>query len=105
MPSFGMYTVEATVIRWLKPAGASVEAGEAVLELETEKALADVAAPVGGVLHPVVEPGAVVKVESLLGYILAVGESPPAEASPRGRITSTVVPAAAAPARPEDGGV
>ena len=45
MPSFGMYTAEGTVIQWLRPSGAAVEAGEPVLELETEKALAEVTAP------------------------------------------------------------
>jgi pyruvate dehydrogenase E2 component (dihydrolipoamide acetyltransferase) len=77
MPSFGMYTVEGTVARWLKPSGAHVEAGEPVLEIETEKALADVQAPESGILHRVAEPGALVRVEELLGYVLAPGEAPP----------------------------
>lgn len=77
MPSFGMYTAEGTVVRWLKPAGAPVEAGEAVVELETEKALVEVTSPESGILHPVAEPGALVEVESLLGYVLAPGEPPP----------------------------
>lgn len=77
MPSFGMYTAEATVLRWLKPSGASVEAGEPVLELETEKALAEVTAPQKGILHHVVEPGTLVLVEALLGYVLSPGEAPP----------------------------
>jgi pyruvate dehydrogenase E2 component (dihydrolipoyllysine-residue acetyltransferase) len=77
MPSFGMYTAEGTVVRWLKPAGARVEAGEAVVELETEKALVEVTSPESGILHPVAEPGAMVEVESLLGYVLAPGEPPP----------------------------
>jgi pyruvate dehydrogenase E2 component (dihydrolipoamide acetyltransferase) len=82
MPSFGMYTLEGTVVRWLKPSGAAVAASEAVLELETEKALADVVAPESGILHHVVAPGSLVQVESLLGYILAPGEQPPANDPP-----------------------
>jgi pyruvate/2-oxoglutarate dehydrogenase complex dihydrolipoamide acyltransferase (E2) component len=77
MPSLGMYTAEGTVVRWLKPSGATVAAGEPVLELETEKALADVTAPEAGILYHVVQPGAIVQVESLLGFVLAPGESAP----------------------------
>jgi pyruvate dehydrogenase E2 component (dihydrolipoamide acetyltransferase) len=84
MPSFGMYTVEGTVVRWLKPPGARVEAGEPVLELETEKALAEVTAPESGILHPVAEPGELVRVEALLGYVLAPGESPPTQVATPG---------------------
>jgi pyruvate dehydrogenase E2 component (dihydrolipoamide acetyltransferase) len=77
MPSFGMYTVEGTVVRWLKPSGAAIEAGEPVLEIETDKALADVVAPEAGLLHHLAEPGEVVQVESLLGYVLEPGENVP----------------------------
>jgi pyruvate dehydrogenase E2 component (dihydrolipoamide acetyltransferase) len=77
MPSFGMYTVEGTLVSWRKPNGAAVEAGEVVLEIETEKALQEVSAPVAGVLHHVLDEGAQLQVESLIGYILAPGEAPP----------------------------
>jgi pyruvate dehydrogenase E2 component (dihydrolipoamide acetyltransferase) len=77
MPSFGMYTAEGTVVRWLKPSGAAIEAGEPVLEIETDKALADVVAPEAGILHHLAEPGEVVRVESLLGYVLEPGETAP----------------------------
>ena len=77
MPSFGMYTAEGTLLRWLQPSGASVEAGEPVAEMETEKALADVSAPASGILHHVATPGTLLQVESLLGYVLAPGEAPP----------------------------
>ena len=59
MPSFGMYTAEGTLVPWLKPPGAIVEAGEPVVEIETEKAVTEVAAPESGILHHVVEPGAI----------------------------------------------
>ena len=81
MPSFGMYTAEGTVAAWLKPSGAYVEAGDPVLEIETEKSTLEVLAPVSGFLHQVAGPGAQVEVESLVGYILAAGESAPLSAS------------------------
>ena len=78
MPSFSMYTVEGTVTQWLKPSGAAVAAGEPVLEIETEKAVAEVVAPAAGILFHVAEPGEIVQVEALLGYVLAPGEAAPA---------------------------
>lgn len=97
MPSLGMYTIEGEVTRWLVPDGAAVEEGQPVLELTTEKAVAEVAAPASGVLHWVLREGALVKVQGLLGYVLAPGEAPPtlsdAQAEPRGRTgTGTSAP-------------
>lgn len=40
----------ATVIRWLKAEGDAVAAGEPILEVEGEKAIEEIAAPVAGVL-------------------------------------------------------
>src|SRR4029453_18051295 len=77
MPSFGMYTAEGTLVSWRKPTGATVEAGEVVLEIETEKAVQEVGAPVDGVLHHVLAEGAQLQVETLIGYVLAPGEAPP----------------------------
>lgn len=81
MPSFGMYTAEGTVAAWLKPSGAYIEAGDPVLEIETEKSTLEVVAPVSGFLHQVAGQGAQIRVESLVGYILAAGESAPSPAS------------------------
>jgi pyruvate dehydrogenase E2 component (dihydrolipoamide acetyltransferase) len=81
MPSFGMYTAEGTLMQWLKPSGVFVSAGEPVAEIETEKALAEVTAPESGILHHVAGPGAILQIESVLGYILAQGETPPEPAA------------------------
>ena len=95
MPSFGMYTDEGTLVKWAKPAGAIVEAGEPVAEIETDKVSAEVAAPDSGVLHHVLEPGAILRVETLIGYVLAHGEAPPEQAEPRA--APVAPPASAAP--------
>jgi pyruvate dehydrogenase E2 component (dihydrolipoamide acetyltransferase) len=89
MPSFGMYTVEGTLTSWKKPTGTRVEAGEVVLEIETEKAVQELEAPVSGVLQHVLDPGARLQVESLIGYILAPGETPAVASS---RVTSAPAP-------------
>ncbi len=96
-----MYTAEGTLTAWRKASGAAVEAGEVVLEIETEKAVQDVEAPAGGVLHHVLAEGARLQVESLIGYILAPGEAVPGDAA--GAAVPRPAPAAAsAPAAPAD---
>jgi len=96
MPSFSMYTAEGTLVRWLRPSGASVGAGEPVAEMETDKVLADVSAPVSGILHHVAAPGTLLQVESLLGYVLASGEAAPAADVP---FTTPSTPVVGAPVR------
>ncbi|HEV2194384.1 MAG TPA: E3 binding domain-containing protein [Candidatus Acidoferrum sp.] len=78
MPSMGMYTEEGILTAWLRPAGARVEMGEAIVEVTTEKVTFEVPSPAAGILHHVAEPGASLCVEALMGYILAEGEAPPA---------------------------
>jgi 2-oxoglutarate dehydrogenase E2 component (dihydrolipoamide succinyltransferase) len=50
VPEMGESVVEATVVRWLKKEGERVSPGEAVVELETEKANFEVGAEKGGIL-------------------------------------------------------
>ena len=56
LPKAGMNMVEATVVAWLKAPGDRVEAGEPVVEIETDKVELQVAAPVSGVLKEVLVP-------------------------------------------------
>jgi pyruvate/2-oxoglutarate dehydrogenase complex dihydrolipoamide acyltransferase (E2) component len=78
----GMYTEEGVLSAWLRPAGARVEAGEAIVEITTEKVTFEVPSPAAGILHHVAEPGANLSVEALLGYVLAEGEALPSVAEP-----------------------
>src|SRR5712691_9541873 len=50
VPVLGESVVEATVGAWLKHEGEAVEAGESLVQLETEKVNVDVAADLAGVL-------------------------------------------------------
>ena len=99
MPSLGMYTDEATLLAWLRPAGSLVRAGEAIAEINTEKATHELVAPRDGILHPAVVAGTNLHVETLIGYVLAEGEPTP-PTSP-GVLGSTE----AAPARNQISGV
>ena len=55
VPELGESIVEATVIRWFKSEGESVNIGEALLELETEKANFEVAAEKQGVIKSILK--------------------------------------------------
>ncbi|MCF4100013.1 2-oxoglutarate dehydrogenase complex dihydrolipoyllysine-residue succinyltransferase [Maritalea mediterranea] len=84
VPSSGESVVEADVGEWFKKVGDSVEADEAVVELETDKAAMDVPAPQAGkIVEIVAETGETVEVGAVLARI-AVGEgaaSAPAQSS------------------------
>jgi len=99
MPTFGMYTVEATLVRWLVPAGARVEAGDSIVEIEAEKASYEVEAPASGIVHPTAVEGEGLQVEGLMGWILTEGEAPPGDGGAADPASS--LPAASAPAEPE----
>jgi pyruvate dehydrogenase E2 component (dihydrolipoamide acetyltransferase) len=73
-----MYTAEGKLIRWLRPTGTRVEAGEPVVEIETEKAIHELEAPASGIVYAVAQPEDMLPVETLIGYVLADGESAPA---------------------------
>ena len=92
MPSMGMYTEEGVLTAWLRPAGKQVAAGEPVAEITTEKATFEIPAPEAGILHPAAGVGTQLRVEAVMGYILAEGEAAPA---------STVQETATAPTRRE----
>ncbi len=77
MPSFGMFTAEGTLARWLVADGERVRRDEVILEIETEKSLNDVVAPADGVLRHSAAVGAHVREQGVLGYILAEGEALP----------------------------
>jgi pyruvate dehydrogenase E2 component (dihydrolipoyllysine-residue acetyltransferase) len=81
MPSMGMYTEEGVLTAWLRAAGAQVAAGEPVAEITTEKATFEIPAPETGILYPAVQVGTSLRVEVLMGYILADGEAAPVSAA------------------------
>jgi 2-oxoglutarate dehydrogenase E2 component (dihydrolipoamide succinyltransferase) len=70
VPNLGESIVEATVAEWLKQEGDSVEVGEAIVVLETEKVDLDVGAEKRGVLAKIVRAkGEDVQVGDVLGVI------------------------------------
>ena len=57
VPPLGESVTEATVASWLKSVGDFVEAGEPLVELETDKVTQEVPSPASGVLVEILPPG------------------------------------------------
>ena len=76
IPAVGYAMTEALLVRWLRQPGDAIEMGEAVAEIETDKASADLEAPAAGVLgRHRFEAGATVPVGVALAVVLEGGES------------------------------
>ncbi|HUB01813.1 MAG TPA: lipoyl domain-containing protein [Terriglobales bacterium] len=74
----GIPTTKASVLRWLKREGEPVLAGEAVVELETEKVSYELESPISGtVLKILAEESSQVPVGGKLCHIGQEGESTP----------------------------
>ena len=70
VPVLGESITEATVAKWLKKKGESIDADEPIVELETDKVNLEVPSPISGVLSEInVKDGQVVKVGAILGSI------------------------------------
>jgi pyruvate dehydrogenase E2 component (dihydrolipoamide acetyltransferase) len=80
MPKLGLTMEEATVVEWLIADGAAVDAGVAVMRIETDKVETEVEISAAGVLHHVGQVGEVYRCGVVIGYVLSPGEAPPAAA-------------------------
>ena len=70
VPALGESITEATVSKWLKKEGESIEADEPIVELETDKVNLEVPSPISGKLIKInSKDGTVVKVGALLGTL------------------------------------
>ena len=70
VPTLGESITEATVSKWLKKEGETVEADEAIVELETDKVNLEVPSPITGTLSEIsFKDGDTVEVGAVLGLI------------------------------------
>ena len=70
VPTLGESITEATVSKWLKKEGESVQADEAIVELETDKVNLEVPSPISGTLSEIsFRDGDTVEVGAVLGSI------------------------------------
>jgi 2-oxoglutarate dehydrogenase E2 component (dihydrolipoamide succinyltransferase) len=97
----GESITDATLLKWLKPDGSTVKAGDPVCELETDKATKEEFAPASGVLSIQVQPGTRVAIGAVIGSVDPAGtprSAPPARtAAAAGPASNSVAPAAAPP--------
>ena len=101
MPRLGWTMEEGTLVEWLKQDGDQVEVGDMVFAVESDKALNEVEALDAGILRIPPDspaPGSVLKVGTLLAYLLEPGEEMPTTAAPPmtpEQATATTAPAPA----------
>ena len=106
MPQLGLTMTEGTVGSWLKKVGDTVNVGDPLLEIATDKLTTEVASEAEGVLLAIVaNEGDEVPVQGVLGYIGQAGESVGADpaqtaAAPAAAPAQAAVPATAPLAAP-----
>ena len=98
MPKLSDTMLEGTLVKWRKNKGDSIEVGDILAEVETDKATMEMESFDEGVLKETyIEEGGVVKVGDKIALILADGESADAPAVPKAsEATKSAAPAAAA---------
>jgi 2-oxoglutarate dehydrogenase E2 component (dihydrolipoamide succinyltransferase) len=95
MPQLGETVVEGTVTKWYKKVGDSIQADEALFDVETDKISTEIPSPVAGVVSEIrVEAGVTAKVGMVLAVVAEAGKpvpvaavqaapaAPPVQASP-----------------------
>ena len=79
MPQLGETVSEGTIAAWHKQVGDSVEKGDMLIDVETDKVATEIEAPASGVLHSINVPeGDTVDVGTVLAVIAVDGEEIPA---------------------------
>src|SRR5262249_57771578 len=83
MPALEMAQDTGKLIAWRKKEGEPVTKGEALLEIETDKAVVEIEAPADGVLAGIkASEGTEIPVGQTIAWIVAPGERPPTERTP-----------------------
>jgi len=80
MPKLGYSMTEGKIIHWIKNEGEEVAAGEAILQIETDKVNYEIEAPESGILAKIlVKPEDVVPVGAPMAVIIEPGEPVPTQ--------------------------
>nr|WP_300047088.1 dihydrolipoamide acetyltransferase family protein [uncultured Nocardioides sp.] len=106
MPRLSDTMEEGVVLTWLKRPGDTVEAGETLVEIETDKAVMEFEAYESGVLSRVlVAEGERVAIGTVIAELLGPGETAPAHEEPSADepVPDRPAPDRPAPAAPESG--
>ena len=101
MPQMGYDMREGTVVRWYKQEGETVDRGEVIADIETDKATVEFEAYTGGVIGRIVaQEGVAVPVGNLIAIITEPGEDVPEAAAAPAASAPAPAAAPAAPAAP-----
>ena len=80
IPVLGISVTKGKIVEWLKQEGQSVEKGEVLFIVETEKVTTEVESPASGVVAKILHgPGADLPSGTVIGYIVPEGEALPAD--------------------------
>jgi multifunctional 2-oxoglutarate metabolism enzyme len=106
-PTGGESVTEGTILEWAVKVGDTVEDGQAVVEISTDKVDMELPAPAAGTITEILATdGDTVRVGQVIARMRAGAGSPaPAEAPSSGNGASAAAPAAPAPAVPEDANI
>ncbi len=75
MPKLGFDMAEGTLVRWVKNIGETINKGDVLAEIETDKATVEVESPASGVvLQHIVDQGSIVPVNAPIAIVGAEGE-------------------------------
>ncbi len=105
MPKLGFDMQEGQLVRWLRKEGETVQKGDVLAEIETDKATVEVEAPVGGVVRRLlVEEGAVVPIGEPIAIVGTADEDVdallPSRPAPTPESTPAPPPSPASPPSP-----
>jgi pyruvate dehydrogenase E2 component (dihydrolipoamide acetyltransferase) len=79
MPKLGINMIEGTIVSWLVAEGEEIQAGQVIMEIETDKATQEVEAPAGGTLARVLkQEGETVPCNTVMAVVVEPGEDAPA---------------------------
>jgi pyruvate dehydrogenase E2 component (dihydrolipoamide acetyltransferase) len=78
VPRLGLTMEEGRIVEWFKDSGQTIEAGEPLFAVETDKVVQEIEAPVSGTVHIIPDlPSDPMPIGTAIGFILAPGEEPP----------------------------
>jgi len=83
MPKMGESIMEATILKWVKQVGDTVEIDETILEIATDKVDSEIPSPVAGTIAEILfNEDDVVEIGKVIAIIATEGESVAPKASP-----------------------
>jgi len=99
VPQLSESVAEATLLQWKKKPGEAVAVDEILIEVETDKVVLEVPAPVAGVMGEIVKgDGSTVVSDEVIARIDTEGKAGAAAPAPAPAAAAAAAPAAAAPA-------